>query len=641
MREEKQFETESRQLLDLMINSIYSEKEIFLRELLSNASDAIDKYRYFSLTEKDKYPSCDPKIEIQVDEKKKTISILDNGIGMSKKEMETNLGTIAKSGSKDFVSKYKKAVENGELSVIGQFGVGFYSAFMVGKKVEVISKPYGGSAHRFESDGKATYFIEDAEASFDHGTMVTVYLKKDENENHYEEFCKTYRIEGLVKKYSDYIRYPIHMDVKTSKPDLDENGKPIEGKYHDEVEDKILNSMVPLWKKKAKDVTDEEMNEFYKSKMNDFEDPLIRLNVHVEGLISYDALLFVPARVPYDYYSESYEQGLSLYSHEILIKDHYKELVPEYLKFMRGLVDSDDFPLNISREMLQKTPEMARIASNIETKMLNELKKVKKEDPAKYEKFFSLFGSSIKYGIYSTYGGKKEALQDLLLFHSLKKDKLISLEEYVEAKKEGQKAIHFASGKSLAEIKILPQLEKYKKEDGEDVLLLDKDIDEFCLMMMGEYKEMKFEDVSSEQEEERSEEEKKELDRLSAENKRLLDELKAGLPNLVEDVVLSDKLVESPVCLSASKEGPSMNAERVLKEQPGQEGSTWNSKKILEINPKHPLFEALTKKATDEESIKKYASLLYEEAMLLQGFEVSDKTKFVELLNELMIAGLK
>lgn len=636
MKQEKKFETESQQLLDLMINSIYSEKEIFLRELLSNASDAIDKYRYLSLTESDKYPTKSHQIRIDVDKKARTISVTDDGIGMSLEDMEKNLGTIAKSGSKEFMSKIKDAKEKDDLSIIGQFGVGFYSAFMVGDSVEVLSKTLGGEAHRFYSEGKSTYTIEDTEFDQDSGTKVIVHLKKDTDDLKYSDYLETYRIENLVKKYSDYIRYPIKMLVTVSKQDRDDEDKPVDGKYHDEIEDKTLNSMIPLWKKSVNDVKQEELDEFYKSKFMDYEKPLLSLNVHVEGLYTYEALLFIPSRVPSNLYSESYEQGLSLYSKGIFIQDHYKDLIPDYLRFVKGLVDSDDFPLNVSREMLQKTPEMAKIAKNIENKIIAELKKTKKNDEEKYLKFFDMFGEHIKYGIYSSYGMKKEELQDLLLFHHLNDEKLISLEDYVKNMKKGQKDIYFATGKTLDEIKTLPQLES-KKKDGVDVLLLDKNIDEFCIMAMVEYDKKSFKDVSSEKDEV-SKEKKEELDRLASENKRILDNIKEGLSGKVDDVVFSAKLVDSPVCIT-TKDGISMNAERVINEEPGQKENL-KSTKVLEINPDHELFKALADVSSDEQ-IKDYGSVLYDEAMLLQGYDIEDKAEFVKKLNSLLIKASK
>ena len=629
MKEEKRFEAESKQLLDLMINSIYSEQEIFLRELLSNASDAIDKYRFLSLQNPDAFPSESHQIRIDRDKKERTITITDNGIGMSLEDLEKNLGTIAKSGSKEFLEKFEEAKKKDDMAIIGQFGVGFYSAFMVADSVEVLSKPIDGDAHRFQSEGKDTYVVEDAEAPFTHGTRIVLHLKKDEDDRHYGDYLEDYRIEGLVKKYSDYIRYPIVMEVEKVSDDDKHTDKK-------ETELKTLNSMIPLWKKNPSEVKEEELKEFYKGKFGDYEEPLFSSNVHVEGLYSYQALLFIPSHVPYDFYSESYEQGLSLYSRGIFIQDHYKELIPNYLRFVKGLVDSDDFPLNVSREMLQKTPEMAKIAKNIESKVIAELKKAKKNEAEKYEKFFGMFGDHIKYGIYSTYGMKKDDLQDLLLFHHLGDDKLIDLETYVKDL-DKKKPIYFASGKTLSEIKLLPQLEKYKKE-GTDVLLLDKNIDEFCLMSMMEYKEHPFKDVSSESEEV-SKEKKKELEDLSVKHRRLLDNLKESLTGKVDDVVFSSKLVDSPVCLS-TKEGLSMNAERVLKEEPGEGKEDIKSTKVLEINPDHALFTSLAS-IEDDEQAKSLGSVLYDEAMLLQGYEIEDKAGFVAKINELMVKAMK
>ena len=638
MKEERTFQTESQQLLDLMINSIYSEKEIFLRELLSNASDAIDKYRYLSLTDSEHYPTCEHFIRIESDEKKGTITIRDNGIGMSLEDLENNLGTIAKSGSKEFLEKYEEAKEKNDLSIIGQFGVGFYSLFMVGKEVEVISKTEGGEAHRFYSEGKATYTVEDAEFDEPHGTKIVVTLKKDDDDNKFSDYAKPWKIESLVKKYSDYIRYPIKMEMKVSKPDLDKEGKEIQGKYHDEIEDKTLNSMVPLWKKSVNDVKPEDLNAFYKSQFGDYEDPLFALNVHVDGLYCYEALLFIPAHAPYNFYSESYEQGLSLYSHGIFIQEHYKDLVPNYLRFLRGLVDSDDFPLNVSREMLQKTPEMAKIAKNIESKVLAELKKAKKNDVEKYEKFYTTFGEFLKYDIYTSYGMKKDELQDLLLFHHLKDDKLISLRDYVDQMQKKQENIYFASGKNLEEIRHLPQLEAKKKADI-DVLLLDQNIDEFCLMAMNDYDKKPFKDVSSETVE-ANKEEKKKLEQLSTDHRRVLDDLKEGLSGKVDDVVFSSKLVDSPVCLSTKEGGPSMNAERVINEEPGEHTDEIKASKILELNPDHDLIKAIIELEGDD-AVKDYASLLYDEAMLMQGYAIEDKADFVAKLNSILIKSAK
>ena len=640
MKEERKFQTESRQLLDLMINSIYSNKEIFLRELISNASDAIDKYRYLALTEPSKYPTVEGTIRIERDKKTNEISIIDNGIGMSLEEIEKNLGTIAKSGSKEFAEKIAKAKEADELSIIGQFGVGFYSAFMVADEVSVLTKPLGGEAHRFYSDGKESYTVEDAEADFEHGSIVTIKLKKDTDDENYSKFLEDYQIENLVKKYSDYVRYPIKMMETRMESDRDDEDKPIDGKQHEVIEDKTLNSMVPLWKKNQSEVTDDDLNAFYKSKFDDFEDPLVSLKLHVDGLVCYDALLFIPSHAPYNLYSDSYEQGLALYSKGIFIQSKCKELIPNYLKFTQGLVDSDDFPLNISREILQKSPAMNKIAKNVEKKIVDKLKSLLKNEREKYEKFFGIYGEHIKFGIYSTYGMNKEELQDLLLFHSLKEDKLISLKEYEEKMDKKQKEIFYASGKSLAEIKMLPQLEKYKKDDV-DVLLLDKDIDEFCIMSMMDYDKHQFKNVSGAGEEELDKEEKEKLDTLSANHKRILDEIKVGLGEKVDEVTFSTKLVDSPVCIT-TKDGLSLNMEKVLEEQPGAEsrGEAPKARRVLEINPDSPLFEALSG-LNDDKEIQKFGTLLYNEALLLEGREIEDKAGFVSLLSELMIKAAK
>lgn len=641
MKEEKEFQTESQQLLNLMINSIYSNQEVFLREIISNASDAIDKYRYLSLTDSAKYPQKEGEIRIVVDKTARSIEIVDNGLGMSKADMEKNLGTIAKSGSKEFLKKIQESKEAKDISIIGQFGVGFYSAFMVAQRVEVRSRPTGGSAHLFASDGQKTYTVEDVEWDHpDSGTSVKIFLKKDEEGRDYSSFLEDWKIEELVKKYSDYIRYPIKMLETRQEPDLDEKGKPIEGKTHEVKEDKTLNSMLPLWKKNPKDVTEAERNAFYKSKFDDYEDPLLAMDVHIEGVVCYDALLYIPAHAPYNLYSQDYEKGLALYSKGIFVQEKCKELLPDYLKFVKGLVDSDDFPLNISREMLQSSPALRKIADSIEKKIVDKLKAIQKDDPAKYQKFYDVYGDNLKYGIYSSYGFKKESLQDLLQFHSLSQGKEITLKQYEGAMKEGQKSIYYASGKTLEEAKLLPQIEKYRKQ-GIDVLLFDRDIDEFCIQMMRDYESKKFQNIASADPEEISKEEKDKLDQLTAEHKRILDDVKEALGDKVDEVSFSDKLVDSPVCI-ATKGEVSLSMEKTLKEQPGADAYSDlpKAKKVLEINPDHPLFAAIKGLQSDDE-IKKYGSLLYDEAMLLEGYEVEDKRAFVSLMNELMIKAAK
>lgn len=638
MKETKEFQTESKELLNLMINSIYSNNEIFLRELISNASDAIDKYRYQALSSKGEMPLNEFEINLSVDKKKRTITISDNGIGMSKEDLINNLGTIAKSGSKDFASKLKEAKEKQDLNIIGQFGVGFYSAFMVASKIEVLTKTYNGQGYLFTSDGQESYTIEEKDKETT-GTEITIYLKKSSKEVDYDSYLEQYKIKNLVKKYSDYIRYPIKMMVTKSEQVLDKDGKPVEGKYEDKEVLETLNSMIPLWKKNKSEVTDEDLNEFYKNKFNDYENPLASLFVRVDGKITYDALLFIPSHIPYNLYSDSYERGLQLYSKGIFIKDKCQELIPDYLKFVKGLVDSGDFSLNISREMLQQSPIMQKISENVEKKIVDKLKDIKKTDFDKYVTFWKSFGELIKYGIYSTYGAKKELLQDTLIFHSLNnEDKYISLADYKEKMAKDQKYIYFVSGENLDAIKLLPQLEKYRKNNI-DVLLLDQKIDEFAIMMLHDYDKVEFKSISDESANEVSKEEQEKIDSVTANNKRLFDTLKEALSGKVNDVVVSSKLVDAPVCVS-TKDGLSLEMEKTLNEQPGAE-DTVKAEKILELNPNHPLFEAFTKIQNDDELVKNYASVLYEEAMLLEGREIVDKKAFVDKINELFIRAMK
>ena len=638
MKETKEFQTESKELLNLMINSIYSNNEIFLRELISNASDAIDKYRYQALNSKGEMPLNDFEINLSIDKKKRTITIKDNGIGMSKEDLINNLGTIAKSGSKDFASKLKEAKEKQDLNIIGQFGVGFYSAFMVASKIEVLTKTYNGQGYLFTSDGQESYTIEEKEKE-GNGTEITIYLKKSSKEVDYDSYLEQYKIKNLVKKYSDYIRYPIKMMVTKSEQVLDKDGKPVEGKYEDKEVVETLNSMIPLWKKNKSEVTDEDLNEFYKNKFSDYENPLASLFVRVDGKITYDALLFIPSHIPYNLYSDSYERGLQLYSKGIFIKDKCQELIPDYLKFVKGLVDSGDFSLNISREMLQQSPIMQKISENVEKKIIDKLKDIKKTDFDKYVTFWKSFGELVKYGVYSTYGAKKELLQDTLIFHSLNNDdKFISLADYKEKMAKDQKYIYFVSGENLDAIKLLPQLEKYRKNNV-DVLLLDQKIDEFAIMMLHDYDKVEFKSISDESASEVSKEEQDKIDSITADNKRLFDTLKEALAGKVNDVVVSSKLVDAPVCVS-TKDGLSLEMEKTLNEQPGAE-DTVKAEKILELNPNHPLFEAFAKIQNDDELVKAYANILYEEAMLLEGREIVDKKAFVDKINELFIKAMK
>ena len=632
MKETKQFQTESKELLNLMINSIYSNNEIFLRELISNASDAIDKYRFNALNSKGTIPLKDFVIDIKVDKKKRTITIADNGVGMNKEDLINNLGTIAKSGSKDFMSKLKDAKEKQDLNIIGQFGVGFYSAFMVASSISVKTKKFNEQAYLFTSDGQESYSIEEIEKE-DTGTEITISLKKSSKEVDYDSYLEEWKIKNLVKKYSDYIRYPIQMLCHKSEQVLDAEGKPIEGKYEEKEVLETLNSMIPLWKKNKNEVSEEDLNEFYKNKFSDYENPLTSLFVRVDGKITYDALLFIPSHIPYNLYSNSYEKGLQLYSKGIFIKDKCPELIPDYLKFVKGLVDSADFSLNISREMLQQSPIMQKISENIEKKIVDKLKDLKKTDFEKYVSFWKNFGEHVKYGIYSTYGAKKELLEDVLIFHSLNnEDKYISLSEYKEKMAKDQKYIFYASGENLDAIKLLPQIEKYRKNNV-DVLLLDQKIDEFAIMMLREYDKSEFKSISDESANELSKEEQAKIDDVTTDNKRLLDTLKEALGDKVDDVIISSKLVDAPVCLS-TKDGLSLEMEKTLNEQPGNEENV-KASKILELNPDHELFEAFASIKEQDDLVKEYASLLYDEAMLLEGRDISDKQDFIKKINSL------
>ena len=640
MIETKEFQTESKQLLNLMINSIYTNKEIFLRELISNASDAIDKYKYLQLTSEGKLNVKDYQIYLVVDKQNRTLTIKDNGIGMSHDDLVNSLGTIASSGSKEFLKKYKEAKDSEDLNIIGQFGVGFYSAFMVASKIEVLTKTVDDKAYKFSSDGVKEYTIEEATKE-DTGTEITLYLKEDKDDENYSTFLEYYTLEDLVKKYSDYIRYPIKLDEVIKTPKKDEKGEEIKDEYDEKVETKILNSMVPLWKKNKKDVTDEELEKFYKDKFSDYEKPFTSLFLNVDGIVKYNALIFIPSHAPYNLYSENYEKGLDLYSKGIFVKEKCKELVPDYLKFIKGLVDSDDFDLNISREMLQSSPLLRRIEDNIEKKILEKLKEIKNNDYNKYLDFFKTFGDHFKYAIYQSYGAKKEQLQDLLVFNSLLSETPISLKDYVSKMKENQKYIYYASGKSLDYIKMLPQIEKFKK-DGIEVLLLDKKIDEFAIMMMRDYDKKEFKNVADEASNELSKEEKDNLDTLIAENKRILDDIKEGLNGKVDEVTFSTKLVDSPVCIT-TKNGLSLNMENTLNEEARENNFTDDVKatKVLEINPHHELFKAIDTIKDNDDEVKLYGSILYDEALMLEGYEVEDKKEFIEKLNKLMIKSLK
>ena len=636
MAETREFQAESKELLQLMINSIYSNKEIFLRELISNASDAIDKYKYLELTSEGKFPGKNYEIWIEPNKAERTLTITDNGIGMSKDELIQNLGTIAHSGSKEFLNKIKEAKEKNDLDIIGQFGVGFYSAFMIADNIEVHTKSVNeNSGYVFTSNGESTYSIDEEDIK-DSGTRIVLHLRKNEEDENYDKYLENYEIESLVKRYSDFVRYPIKMKVieKVTKDNKDEKDF-TDGEEQTVI--KTLNSMIPLWKKNKSEVTDEDLNSFYKANFNDFDDPLLSINLNVEGMVSFNSLIFVPSHIPYDLYSQNYEKGLKLYIKGIFIKEKAKELVPDYLKFIKGLVDTNDLTLNISREMLQEDPRLKKISETIENKVISNLKDLKNSDYDKYLKFYKLYGDHLMYGIYSSYGFKKNLLADLLVFKSLNNEKEIDLKSYKENMKEGQKYIYFASGKSIESIQLLPEIEKFKK-DGIDVLFLTKDIDEFAFTMMNEYEKAEFRNISAHDKESLSDDEKSKLEVLEAENKELLDNIKDSLGAKVDKVSLSTKLVDSPVCIS-TQNGLSLSMEQTINQVPGDEKA--KASKVLEVNPNHELFKAISEFKGDKELIKKYSDVLYDEAMLLEGFEIEDKATFIKNLNELMLKSLK
>lgn len=636
MAETREFQAESKELLQLMINSIYSNKEIFLRELISNASDAIDKYKYLELTSEGKVPGKNYEIWVEPNKKDRTLTITDNGIGMSKEELIQNLGTIAHSGSKEFLNKIKEAKEKNDLDIIGQFGVGFYSAFMVADNIEVHTKSVNeNSGYVFTSNGESTYSIDEEDIK-DSGTRIVLHLRKNEEDENYDKYLENYEIESLVKRYSDFVRYPIKMKVveKVSKENKDDKDF-TDGEEQTVI--KTLNSMIPLWKKNKSEVTEEDLNSFYKANFNDFDDPLLSINLNVEGMVSFNSLIFVPSHIPYDLYSQNYEKGLKLYIKGIFIKEKAKELVPDYLKFIKGLVDTNDLTLNISREMLQEDPRLKKISETIENKVISNLKDLKNSDYDKYLKFYKLYGDHLMYGIYSSYGFKKNLLADLLVFKSLNNEKEIDLKSYKENMKEGQKYIYFASGKSIESIQLLPEIEKFKK-DGIDVLFLTKDIDEFAFTMMNEYEKVEFRNISAHDKESLSDDEKSKLEVLEAENKELLDNIKDSLGAKVDKVSLSTKLVDSPVCIS-TQNGLSLSMEQTINQVPGDEKA--KASKVLEVNPNHELFKAISEFKGDKELIKKYSDVLYDEAMLLEGFEIEDKATFIKNLNELMLKSLK
>ena len=626
----KQFQAESKRLLDLMIHSIYTHREIFLRELISNASDAIDKLYYKTLSDGDTGLSReDFSICIQPNKEARTLTISDNGCGMTKDELENNLGTIAKSGSLSF----KKDNEPKEdIEIIGQFGVGFYSAFMVSDCVTVTSRAFGSDeAWKWSSKGAEGYTIEPCEKE-SYGTEILLNIKPNTEENNYDEFLDTYTIKSLVKKYSDYIRYPIRMDVEKSrmKEGCDEKNP----EFETYTENETLNSMVPLWRKNKNEITEEEYNRFYQDKFNDYEKPLKVIHSSTEGVATYNALLFIPARAPFDFYTRDYEKGLQLYSNGVLIMEKCPDLLPDYFSFVKGLVDSQDLSLNISREMLQHDRQLKVIASRLEKKIKSELESMLLNEREKYESFYKNFGLQLKYGVYADYGMHKEILQDLLLFHSSSEKKLVTLKEYVGRMKEEQKYIYYACGETVDKIDLLPQTEALK-DKGYEILYLTDNVDEFALRMMMKYEEKEFRSVSADNLDLETEEEKQEAAKKVEENKDLLAFMKDALDGKVKEVILSQKLKSHPVCLS-SEGAISIEMEKVLNAMPNDQKV--QAQRVLEINANHPIFEKLCKLYTEnQDQLKEYAKLLYDQALLIEGVSIDDPVAFSNRVCNLMV----
>ena len=625
----KQFKAESKKLLDMMINSIYTNKDIFLRELISNASDAIDKLYFKSLTDDTVGLSrSDYEIRIDLDKEERTIKISDNGIGMTEAELEDNLGVIAKSGSLGFKTENENAKDE-DIEVIGQFGVGFYSAFMVASKVEVVSRAFGeDQAHKWVSEGADGYTIEQAEKE-SAGTVITLWLKPDDQGEDYSKYLDCYTISGLVKKYSDYIRYPIKLEMPHSIPDPEK-----EGEYKQEVTLDTLNSMIPLWRKNKSELTDDDYNDYYKSRFGDFENPLDHVHFKTEGQATFDSLLYIPAKAPYDYYSKEYEKGLALYTNGVLIMEKCSELLPDYFSFVKGVVDSQDLNLNISRETLQQDWRLKVIAKAIDKKIKSELKKILGNDRDKYEKFFGAFGVQLKWGVYANYGADKEGLQDLLLFKSSKDNKYVTLKEYIDAMADSQEAIYYACGENAEKIALLPQTEAVIAK-GYNVLYLTEEVDEFALQMLGEYEGKKFSNICKDELDLSSDEEKEALKSKNEASKEMLDFVKESLSGEVADVKFSNSLGSHAVCLS-SQGYVSLEMAKVLSRMPGG-NSGMKAELVLEINSDHAIADKLVSLYnSDKDKLADYAKLLYNQARLVSGLELENPTEFADMITNLM-----
>lgn len=624
----KEFKAESKRLLDMMINSIYTHKEIFLREIISNASDAIDKLYFKSLTDTSVgMKKSDFAINIAIDKENRTLTVSDNGIGMTEEDLENNLGTIANSGSFAF----KKDNDLGDdVDIIGQFGVGFYSTFMVAKEVTVVTKAFGSDqAYKWTSDGVEGYTIEECDKPDGVGTTITLKLKDDTDDEKYSTYLDQYQIQSLVKKYSDYIRFPIRMEVEHTH--YNEEGK--EPEVHKAIE--TLNSMTPIWKKNKSELKDEDYNNFYMEKFGDYEPPVTHIHSKNEGVATYDALLYIPARAPFDYYSKDYEKGLQLYSSGVMIMEKCADLLPDWFSFVKGVVDSEDLSLNISRELLQQDRQLKIIAKNLEKSIKNELAKLLKNDREKYEKFYSVFGLQFKFGIYQSYGAANETLKDLLMFPSSFDGKNVTLKEYVSRMKEDQKEIYYACGETKERIEMLPQLEKIK-DKGYEVLYFTQDVDEFAIKVMINYDGKPFKSISDADLDLDTEEEKEEAKKLDEENKDMFAFMQEAIADKVKTVRLSKKLKTHPVCLS-SDGSITIEMEKVLNAMPQNDGNKVKAEKALEINPNHPIFEKLKDLyANDKDKLKDYAKLLYDQALLIEGMSIDNPVEFASLVCDLM-----
>ena len=625
----KEFKTESKKLMDLMINSIYTNKEVFLREIISNASDALDKLHYESLTNSEiKIDRSSFNIRIDVDKDKRTLTISDNGIGMSKEELENNLGTIAKSGSLDFKENNKKKKD---IDIIGQFGVGFYSAFMVSSKVKVVSKKYGSDeAYSWMSEGVKGYSIEKDERE-NYGTDVILTIKEDTDDEKYSKFLEDYEIQGLIKKYSNYITYPIKMEVthqhlkeKVNPDDKDE--------YETVTHDEVINDLIPIWKRNQKDIKDEEYDTFYSDKFFDYEKPIRHIHTKAEGTLEFRSLIYIPSHMPYDYYTKEYEKGLQLYSNGVLIMEKCPDLVPDYLSFIKGVVDSSDLPLNISRETIQQNRILATISKNIETKVLKELEDMQKNAREDYIKFYNAFGMQLKYGVYNDYGMNKDKLKDLLMFHSSKDKQFVTLKEYTERMEKEQKNIYYACGETVDKVDLIPQVEAVKNK-GYEVLYCTDYVDEFAIKMLNKYADKEFKNVCTDSLELDSEEEIEKLKKKNEKSKDMFNIMKEAIPE-IKDIRFTNKLSNHPVCLSSAGE-ISVEMEKALNSMPID--NKISAEKVLEINEKHKIAKKLNELyKEDKKTLKKYAKVLYAQARLIEGLSIENPTEISNLMTEIM-----